>query len=251
MTRLIKTVTALVMLLLLNTGTARAASNDYTYIAENAAPQNYLENGVLKGYAAELLMAMWNRMGVKPKTIQFLPWDKAYQLTLTQPKTVLLTTSRLEERETLFKWVGPISTPRFSFFADSARDIKITSLDDARKYRVGTVINDAAETILLKRKFTKEMFDRSPDIKTALERLRDGKCDLFVSSEASAIQSLKLFGFDTKRYVNVLPIAGTSVFFAFHKDTPDRVIKEFQDALNALKADGTYKKIRGKYGFSD
>lgn len=251
MNKLLKTVVMMALLCLLKTGAADAASHEYNYVAEDAAPQNYLEQGVLKGYAAELLMAMWYRMGVKPKKIQFLPWDKAYQLALSQPNTVLLTTTRLDEREALFKWVGPINTPRFSLFADSARGIRISNLEDARKFRVGTVINDAAEMIILKRKFPKDRLDRSHDIKTALGRLQDGKFELFAYSEASMKHSLKLFGIDGKRYVNVFPIAGSSVFFAFHKDMPDSAIKDFQDALNALKSDGTYKKIKEKYGFYD
>lgn len=251
MSRLTITVAALAMLLLLKTGTVWAVPHEYNYIAENAAPQNYLENGILKGYAAELLVAMWSRMGVKPKTIQFLPWDKAYQLALTQPKTVLLTTTRLDERETLFKWVGPINTPRFSLFADATRSIKISSLEDARKYRIGTVINDAAEMLLIKRKFPAEQLDRSHDIKAALIRLQDGKFDLFAYSEASMKYSMKLYGFDANRYLKVFPISGSSVFFAFQKDTPDSDIKEFQEALNGLKNDGTYKKIKEKYGFFD
>lgn len=251
MTNLIKTVATLLVLLLLNTGAAVAASHEYNCVAEDAAPQNYLEHGVPRGYAAELLTAMWEKMGIKPRKIQFLPWDKAYQIALTQPRTILLTTARLEEREALFKWVGPINAPRFSLFADPARGIKISSIEDARKYRIGTVINDAAEMLLLKRKFPFEQLDRSHDVKTALGRFQDGKCELFAYSEASMKHSLKLYGFDAARYVKVFPISGSPVFFAFHKDTPDSDIKEFQEALNALKADGTYKKIKGKYGFSD
>ncbi|MDD5284551.1 MAG: transporter substrate-binding domain-containing protein [Desulfuromonadaceae bacterium] len=251
MNKMLTAVATMATICLLKGGIAEATPYEYNYVAEDAAPQNYLEQGVLKGYAAELIMAIWNRMGIKPKKIRFLPWDKAYQLALTQPKTILLTTARLDEREALFKWVGPINTPRFSLFADSARNIKISGIEEARKYRVCTVINDAAEMLLLNRKFPKERLDRSHDVKTALGRIQERKCELFAYSEASMKHSLKLFGLDAARYVNVFPIAGSPVFFAFHRDTQDSAVKEFQDALNALKKDGTYKKIKEKYGFSD
>lgn len=240
-----------VLVFLLNIGASVAATHDLIYIAEDAAPQNYQEQGVVKGYAVELLQQMWERMGIKPKKIQFLPWDKAYQMATNQPGTVLLTTTRLDEREKLFKWVGPINTPRFSLFADKARGVRLASLDDAKKYRVGTVINDAAEMLLLKRGFSKSQLERSHDIKTALNMLLAGKCELFAYSEMSMRKSLKLYGFDAKQYVNIMPISGSSVFYAFHKDTPDTVIKEFQEALNALKMDGTFKRIKEKYGYHD
>lgn len=246
-----KYVTVIALACLLWIGEAAATSHEFNYIAEEAAPQNYLEHGVPKGYAIELLTAMWDQMGMKQKKIQFQPWDKAYQIALTQPNTILLTTTRLDERETLFKWVGPINTPRFSLFADTARGIKISALDDARRYRIGTVINDAAEMLLLKRKFPKEQLERSHDIKSALGSLQNGNCDLFAYSEASMKHSLKLFGLDPKRYINVFPIAGSAVFFAFHRDTPDSDIWEFQEALNAVKKSGQYKKIKERYGFSD
>jgi polar amino acid transport system substrate-binding protein len=241
----------LVMSLMLESVPAGSAPAELAYIAEEAAPQNYLEQGVLKGYAAELLAAMWERMGMKPKKIQFLPWDKAYQRALEQPGTVLLTTTRLEQRENLFKWVGPINSPRFSLFADKNHGIRLSRLDEAKKYRIGTVINDAAEMLLLKRGFTKDQLDRSHDIKSGLEQLKKGKCDLFAYSEMSMKQSLKLFNLDANQYVNTIPISGSLVFYAFHKDTPDSVIKNFQEALNSLKTDGTYIAIKKKYGYFD
>lgn len=182
---------------------------------------------------------------------QFLSWNKAYQLAMSKPGTVLLATARLDERERLFKWVGPISTPRFSLFADRKRAIRLSSMDGALKYRIGTVTNDAAEMLLLNRGFTKEQLDRSGDIKGALGRLQEGKCDMLAYSEMSLRQSVRSYGLAEDHFENVIPIAGSSVFFAFHKDTADSVIKSFQEALNSLKNDGSYKRIKEKYGFFD
>jgi len=38
------------------------------------------------------------------------------------------------------------------------------------------------------------------------------------------------------------------MYIAFSTDTPDKVIAEWQDALDAMKRDGTYDTIRKKYG---
>jgi polar amino acid transport system substrate-binding protein len=223
-----------------------------TYITEEAPPQNYRENGELKGLAVDLLKEMWKKMGMTPKKIQVLPWSEGYDRTLNTPDTVLFSMTRLEEREQLFKWVGPIRTPRFIFLGKSKDHISLVSINDARKYRIGTVKDDASELLILSRNVVnRDALNRSPDLKTAIERLRAGKVDIVAYGEESVWSYIKLHKLNNLNFAKVFTISGASDFYAFHKDTPDAVIKNFQNALNAVKRDKVYTEILNRYRLVD
>ena len=62
-----------------------------------------------------------------------MPWAQGYTMAQRQPNVALYSTTRTESRENLFKWVGPLATMKWVFFAKAGSGIKISSLDDAKK----------------------------------------------------------------------------------------------------------------------
>ncbi|OEU71116.1 MAG: hypothetical protein BA863_09845 [Desulfovibrio sp. S3730MH75] len=65
--------------------------------------------------------------------IKVMPWAQGYTMAQRQPNVALYSTTRTESRENLFKWVGPLATMKWVFFAKAGSGIKISSLDDAKK----------------------------------------------------------------------------------------------------------------------
>jgi polar amino acid transport system substrate-binding protein len=229
-----------------------AGGNTFTYLTEEAPPQNYLEKGELKGLAVDLLKEMWKKLGMAPKKIQVLPWSEGYHKALTTPNTVLFSMTRLEEREKLFKWVGPIRTPRFGLVARASDNIKLQGIKDAAKYRIGTVKDDASEVLLLTRDVVKQdTLNRSPDLKTAMDRLRTGKIDIIAYGEESVWSYIKLQKWNEREFEKVSSISGASDFYAFNKETPDEVIRKFQEALIAVKRDKVFTHLLNKYRLVD
>lgn len=72
-----------------------------------------------------------------------------------EPNTALSAAARTPEREHIFKWVGPILNNKWILFAPKDSKIKITSLDDAKKYVVGGYNEDGFTAFLLKNGFTR------------------------------------------------------------------------------------------------
>jgi polar amino acid transport system substrate-binding protein len=222
--------------------------NEFIYLTEEAPPQNFTKDGELKGIAVDILKAMWERMGFKPGKIKVIPWSQGYQQALSQANTVIFSTSRLEEREKLFKWVGPIRTPRLGLIAKKRNHINITSLEDVKKYRIVTVSDDASEMLLLNRKVPLKSLTRVASLKIAIQKLKEGSVDIIAYGEENVWYYFREHGIDTKQYEKLHTISGASDFYAFHKDTPDATIKKFQDAFVTLKKDGSYDKVLIKYG---
>jgi len=237
-----------IMMILCTVATSMAAEeNDFLYLTEEAPPQNFTKDGELKGISVDILNAIWVRMGLKPVKIKVVPWSQGYQQVLSQPNTVIFSTSRLEEREKLFKWVGPIRTPRLGLIAKKTKHIKLANIDDAKKYRIATVTDDASEILLLSRKVPLKALTRVASLKIAIQKLKEGSVDIIAYGEENVWYYFKENRIDAKEYEKVHTISGASDFYAFNIDTPDSTIKKFQDAFVALKKDGTYDKILRKY----
>jgi polar amino acid transport system substrate-binding protein len=219
----------------------------YMYITEESPPDNFTENGQLKGLSVELLKKMWEKMGVPAQKIEVLPWSRGYEMIRTQPNTVLFAMTRIPEREKLFKWVGPTRTTKFIVVARKDAPIKITKKEDLQKYHIGTVRNDYSEAMILKAGVAEGALDRSDDNPTVARKFKAGRIDLVVYSELGLDSFLKNVGMSKKDCRVVYTLPGADISYAFHKDTPAAEIKRFQQALDAVLKDKSYMQLLNKY----
>ena len=87
---------------------APAPAAALTFLADENPPFNFTEKGALAGAATEIVLQMASRASVPVRT-EVLPWNKAYVRAQGQRDACLYSTARLENRERLFLWVGPIA----------------------------------------------------------------------------------------------------------------------------------------------
>lgn len=231
----------------LSVGLCRAESYPLTFLTEENPPFNYLENGVAKGMAVEVLHHIWERIGTPRKDVTVMPWARAYDAAQSKPGTVLFVTARLPAREKLFKWVGPITMTKLVLLTTRERDIKLSSDDDIKNYTVGVLGGDYTEILMKEKGVTANRLDVSPDYKSSVLKLLAGRIDLMVKGEKSLNEFLKSIGQSPDDFKVIRRITGAQVCFAFHRDTPDSVIKQYQGALNSLKSDGTLGRVVRKY----
>jgi ABC-type amino acid transport substrate-binding protein len=159
---------------------------------------------------------------------------------------ILFSMTRTQQRENLFKWVGPVAPNRWVFFAKKGSGIKISSLDDARKIgKIGTYRDDAAELFLKEQGFT-NIDSVINDYQNVL-KLMAGRVDLWIVGELQGVFKAKSKDVDPAQLEKVFDVQDTQLYIAFSRNTPDRAIQAWQKALDAIKADGTYDKILTKY----
>ncbi len=215
--------------------TMATETTELTYLTEEYPPFNFEENGKLKGIAVELLNEVWAKMGIPAQKIQLLPWARAYKMVQMESNTVLFSTTRSIEREDLFKWVGPIKSNPIGFIARKDSKIKINSIDDAKKYTLGTVREDYCETVLKSKGFDITKLDRTAKLTTNIKKLKNKRIDIVVNSVEGTFLDMKQNGFNTDDYESVGILSDVALYYAFHKDTPDEIIVKFQNALNSLE----------------
>lgn len=242
---------ALAMLLCLGMFTASHAAgpDDITYMTEQYPPFNYEEGGQLKGISVDILDAMLKKMGASKSKSDFelLPWAQGYKRVQTDPNTSLFAMTLTDKRKPLFKWVGPVIATRTAVFTKKGSGVTIGSDADLQNYKYGVVREDIGQHMLEAKGVGKDKMDITSKNEANIKKLNAGRIDAWAYEESSAKYQLKQAGFDPADYEVAYILQEGTLNFAFHKDTPNELLAQYQAALDALKADGTVQKIMDNY----
>jgi len=218
-----------------------------TLLTEENPPLNYTENGKLTGMATEVVAEMAKRAGISVKT-EVTEWKTAYGRAQSERDTCLYATSRLENRERIFTWVGPIAISRWVLFAKAGFTPHIGSLADARPFRIGGVTYDA-KTEYLKQNGVTNIFEVADDKinpgKLTLDRKELGRIDLWITNASRARLVAAQAG--VKDIKPVYAVREDESYLACSPRTAANTIKALTSALESIKKDGTYKKIVERY----
>ena len=223
----------------------------FTIVTEDWEPYNFQKNGVVKGISVDMLVLMLKRAGSTQgrNDINICPWARAYKYIQEEPNTILFTTTRTRKREKMFKWVGPIIETEFLIYALKTRSIKINSFEDLRKYKIGTLRGDVTEDLLIKNAGMKiSDFDPVATNIQNIKKLSLGRIDLIVHSKETTITTCRDAGLNPDEFESVFTLDRKSLYYAFHKETPDSVITIFQTAFDEIKKEGKLSEILRKYG---
>jgi ABC-type amino acid transport substrate-binding protein len=223
--------------------------DDLSLYTEEYPPFNFEENGGLQGITVDLLDEMLRRTGssLRKEDIQLVPWNNGYQRTLNQPNTALFATTRTEQREDLFQWVGPIAPTTIVLTAKKSSNISISSASDINQYSIGTVRADVGEQLLLELGVSRKNIDSVPTPEANAHKLAGNRIDLWSYEAIVAKWLLKSHGYNPDDYEAVYTLSGGELYFAFNPQVPHSVLEQLQSALDDIKADGTYQKILDTY----
>ena len=220
-------------------------SQDLLVFTEESPPLNYTKDGKLDGQAVEIVKEIMKRIGKEYK-ITVAPWARGYNDLLSKDNVVLFSTTRTDEREKLFKWVGPVGINQWRFYAKKGSGIKINSLEDAKKVKaIGTYIDDVREKFLINEGF--QNLESVSENHLNVKKLTTKRINLWISG-IGADDVCKKAGIDPKEIESVFVVKEMKLYIAFSLSIKDEVIKEWKDAYDSIKTDGTLKKINDKWG---
>jgi ABC-type amino acid transport substrate-binding protein len=226
--------------------------DDLILITEDYPPFNFIKDDYLQGISVDLLDLMLKNLESKLSRddIKLLPWARGYNMLLKNRNTCLFATVRSEMRENKFKWVGPVAKSSVSLLAKKESQITIGSIDDIKKYRVGVVISDIGEQLLVEAGIDLKDLRRlsgNDVIIRSIKQLGSNRIDIISYEEIAFMWTLKEMDLNRDDYEVVYNLSKNDLYYAFNLDTPDIIINELQNALNNLKKDGTYLEIIQKY----
>ncbi len=243
---IIKTVCIALLLLAV---VEKVNAGDIQVIGEEMYPAQYTdESGQVAGITAELVKELLRRLELKNE-IKLYPWKRAYRMALKGPNIAVFEMTRTEERETQFKWVGPINRADWGLYALADSEIAINNLEDAKKAEgICGYRGDARAEYLVKKGFKNITHVEVGRPIQCARMLEKGRLQLWVASEMGLSELLKTEKKKRADYKLVFPIDVKYLYVAFSKDVPDKVISFWQEELNRMKSDGTMMRLyRGKY----
>ena len=211
---------------------------------ENSPPASYLAGDRLQGRAVDIVREILRRLQM-PEAIEIVPWARGYALATSQPNVALFSTTRLPQREKLFKWVGPIYSQTWGFYGKKGSGIQINSLEEARRVaRIGTYHKDAKEQYLHSKGF-RNLVSANKNISN-IRHLIDGNVDLWVSSDFNMPFLARQAGIEPDQLELVFAFKKVQNYIAFSLQTDDRLVQQWQQTLDATKHDGTYDRLIGR-----
>jgi polar amino acid transport system substrate-binding protein len=162
---------------------------------------------------------------------------------------------RTEERENQYKWVGQITVSHSVVFALAGKNIRITSVEDMKKYVVGTRLSDIREDYMLKSGFVQGQNLESVTTDEAnYEKLKKGRIDLWPMEDLVMAYVVRQAGDDPKTAVTgVYPLDNITGkpfqggFMAFGPGASDDLVARLHRDLETVKRDGTLAAITGKW----
>jgi polar amino acid transport system substrate-binding protein len=226
------------------------AATELTAVTESLPPLNYEDNGVITGFATELLEATVQTAKLKKAQISLLPWARAYQTVLVQPNTLIYSITRNPEREALFEWIGPIS-PRqiFLYKLRERKDVSVKTLADASNYQVGLVREMAASKDFVKLSgIAENKIDYAPTVESNMKKLFLHRIDLIVSQDWSAVFLAKALNRKPEELEPVLLLNDThSYYFALNKQSDPALVAKLRAAFDTVQKSGQLGKLQNKY----
>ncbi|MFH0759930.1 MAG: transporter substrate-binding domain-containing protein [Bacteroidota bacterium] len=218
------------------------APGQVAIFTESDPPSNFIDdNGNLDGSSVDMIEAMMGIMGTEDPII-LSNWADGYDLVHYVPNTMLFSTFRTEERENLFKWVGPIGKVSYVFIVKADTDYHIEDLDDARSMRsIGTVAGWASEEQLIDLGFNNVVVWATPQ--EVLGKLLDESIPCCVLTDLNLRMLLQELGHPPKDVRKEATLSSHEAYMAFSPDTGKDLIAQWESAYDAIVANGTLQEI--------
>ncbi len=220
--------------------TAPAFAENLVITTEDYPPFNMTVSGKISGISTETVEEMAKRAGVGI-AISLYPWERAYNMAQQDGKTCVYSTTRTTQRESLFKWVGPLVNNNWVLYAKA--DAKaVGKLEDTKAAKIGGYRGDAIANFLKEGGYKVE--ETNNDSQNP-EKLLAGRIDYWATGEQLGAHLAKQKGITGIK--PVLTFKETQMYLACNKGVPDAVVTKLNDALKAMVSDGTVAKIGKKY----
>lgn len=209
---------------------------------EDAAPYNMLVNGQVVGIGADKVRLLMERIK-QPYKIELLPWRRAYEDALRSAQTCVFSTTRTSERESLFKWVGPIAFNEWVLFGRTDGGVKLQQLEDAKPYLIGAYNGDVREQFLRGRGFKVETV-----VADSLNprKLMLGRIDLWVSGRYDGSILIDQGGW-SGQISPLLTFHRSELYLACNPQVADDLIDRLNVMLGIINRDGSAAKIDTHY----
>jgi len=247
--RLLLVLASVSLLFISGAHAAESPDTDLVLLTENFPPYNMAKNGKnfaqgenINGIAVDIVREIFKRADITYSLTLRFPWERIYKLALEKPGYGVFVMARLPDRETLFKWVGPLGPDDWIMLAKADSKITLETLDDARQYKIGAYKGDAIAETLAKQGLSPIVVLRDQD---NAKKLVNGQIDLWATGDPAGRYLARQEGVNGLK--TVLRFNSAELYLALNKDVPDELVVRLQAALDQLRKEGKVDEIMARY----
>jgi len=226
---------ALFFLCALSAGSQPASAEDLRIVAGAIPPYAFKTGGQADGAATLIVDSIAMEFG-SPIQVEFQPWSRA-QRTAQQGRNIgIIPLSRSPERETQYKWVGPLIHDREVLMTVSGNRKAPADLEEAKAWPICVLRGSPGEAKLRALGFSG--LYAATDTAACAHRLVSGKVDAWSVAEMVAPYQFKLEGFDPTVLSKGAEVRANTIYLGLSKDVADDVVARWQDSLDRMRASG-------------
>ena len=207
-------------------------------------------DGLITGAMADIVHLLLDKAGID-SNIEMLPWARSYQIALEQKNTLIFSMLRGEDREDKFIWVGKLFAINSYLVALKGRGTyNIQSIDDAKKYSVGSIRQDLAESYLRKHGFIENQnLYLSSDYQVLWQMLYSERTELAFTNNIVWRYEIADSMLDPSQIdiIYKIPNIASDLYLAASKGTDEKIISQLRAGLAEIKANGQYQQILHKW----
>ena len=216
------------------------------YLTETYPPFNMETEGVgVQGIAVDLLSAMLVNVGEERPVVELIPWTDGYKAIQEEKGICLFSTTRTAARESLFEWVGPIATIKFSAITHKERDLSVKTAEELINLKIGTIKDDATDQMAQELGATSFIYGADSD--ENIKNLIEGRIDTWVYGDLVAKWQIKELGYNPDDFEFQFVMSENPIFYAFSKGTDSEFLAKLQKSLDELVEQGVYDLLVTPY----
>lgn len=208
-----------------------------SYLTENFPPYNYGQTGNLSGVTIDILVQIFEDLNIDlgQGDFELTNWYDAYEKVQNEAGTVLFSMVRNDDRESLFKWLGPIAPHKEIIVSHSGAGIKIYNDADLNQYLIGVVIGYPSYGILRDKGVDASNILEYETINELYQALINGELRCISYSEQANQLVLGGMGENPDYYENAYTLKVDQLYVAFNLSVSDALIDLLQESLDTMK----------------
>jgi len=221
-----------------------------TIVTEDLPPFNYIEDGKVMGLSSDIVRATLQEAKLEYR-IELMRWDKAYFVARFKPNVLIYSIEKNPKRKKHFRWIGQIVSIEFCMFRLKGRSQRqITTLEEAKNYRVGAAFGSAGEQLLINKGFVLgQNLIRSPDEQTLEAALGNGTIDLWFALKdiPTALARRRVQDVEQGIVGELCMPSEEGLYMALSNGSDPAIGDKLTTAFKIIKTNGVYEQILVKH----
>jgi polar amino acid transport system substrate-binding protein len=198
--------------------------------------------GASHGFVYEVVVEMARRVG-HSGVVEFVPWAQAQRIAQTEARIGILALTRSPEREDQYRWAARILVDDLLLVGGPGIDV--SDLGKVKDRPIGVLSRSGAEALLRERGFSRVRPQPEEWMNATLMQQR--RIDAWLAPRLMIIHAMRETGADLQALNFGQIVRPSEIYLAMSKDIGEAEARLWAQALEAMRADGTWQRIADPY----